>query len=140
MLGRDPGRNMNGSDFIPKIMDLYKGRDIALLGTDEKSLERAVDKITAQDHNPVLSTHGFHEEYTYVRGLSERPVALTILAMGMPKQERVAALIAHDLAAPNLIVCGGAILDFIGGKISRAPRFIRAVGLEWLYRLMQEPV
>jgi hypothetical protein len=36
-------------------------------------------------------------------------------------------------------VCGGAIIDFMGGKTSRAPVWMRKTGLEWVYRLMIEP-
>jgi Teichoic acid biosynthesis proteins len=36
-------------------------------------------------------------------------------------------------------VCGGAILDFLGGKVSRAPEWLRRLGGEWLYRLLREP-
>ena len=40
---------------------------------------------------------------------------------------------------PCLIVCGGAILDFLGGKVSRAPLWLRRLGGEWIFRLMREP-
>lgn len=58
--------------------------------------------------------------------------------MGMPKQEAVAAKLAA-IGGPCLIVCGGAILDFLGGKVSRAPEWLRRLGGEWLYRLLREP-
>jgi hypothetical protein len=59
--------------------------------------------------------------------------------MGMPKQERVALLLRDALAHPCVIVAGGAILDFLAGRFPRAPRALRRVGLEWLYRLAFEP-
>ncbi len=139
MLGRDPGINMNGTDFIPKLFDLYTGKTVALFGTDSPYLDRAAEKIAARGVKPVLTINGFHEAGIYVHRLKENPVPLTILAMGMPKQEHVATLIARDVPTANLIVCGGAILDFIGEKVSRAPEFFRKIGMEWLYRLMQEP-
>lgn len=139
MLGRDPGLNMNGTDFIPKLLDLYKGQDVALLGTDSPYLERAAEKIAARGLNPVLTMNGFQEAALYVDRLKETPAPLTILAMGMPKQEYVASLLAAKLSAPSLIVCGGAILDFIGEKVTRAPEIFRKTGMEWLYRLAQEP-
>lgn len=139
LLKREPGLNMNGTDFIPKIIELYKGQTVALLGTDSPYLDRAAEKIAAQGVRPVLTINGFHEAGIYVNRLKENPVPLTILAMGMPKQEHVAAMIARDLPTPNLIVCGGAILDFIGEKVARAPEIFRKTGMEWFYRLMQEP-
>lgn len=139
MLGRDPGLNMNGTDFIPKILDIYKGHDIALLGTDSPYLDRAAEKIEVQGLKPTLVMNGFQEAALYVDRVKETPAPLTVLAMGMPKQEYVASLLSAKLSAPTLIVCGGAILDFIGEKVVRAPEIFRKTGLEWLYRLAQEP-
>jgi len=68
----------------------------------------------------------------------EQQPELIVLGMGMPKQEAVAAELAVT-GGPCLIVCGGAILDFLGGKVSRAPEWLRRLGGEWLYRLLREP-
>jgi len=62
-----------------------------------------------------------------------------VLGMGMPKQERVARLLRAHLGSPTLIVCGGATLDFLGGRVRRAPVWVRRADLEWLYRLALEP-
>jgi N-acetylglucosaminyldiphosphoundecaprenol N-acetyl-beta-D-mannosaminyltransferase len=60
------------------------------------------------------------------------------VGVGAPKQD----LLAHRLrvleAAPA-IVCIGAVFDFVAGTKPRAPSFIRAVGLEWFFRLVLEP-
>jgi UDP-N-acetyl-D-mannosaminuronic acid transferase (WecB/TagA/CpsF family) len=56
----------------------------------------------------------------YVQLAREFQPELIVLGMGMPKQEAVAARLAAS-GVPCLIVCGGAILDFLGGKVSRAP-------------------
>jgi exopolysaccharide biosynthesis WecB/TagA/CpsF family protein len=59
--------------------------------------------------------------------------------MGMPRQEEMACVLRAALTHPCLIVCGGAIIDFLGGRAPRAPVWMRRFGLEWVYRLMQEP-
>jgi exopolysaccharide biosynthesis WecB/TagA/CpsF family protein len=59
--------------------------------------------------------------------------------MGMPRQEEVAILLRSALNFPCLIVCGGAIIDFMGGKTSRAPLWVRQARMEWAYRLALEP-
>jgi alpha-1,3-mannosyltransferase len=138
LCGIDPGLNMNGTDFIPEILNLYKGRSVALLGTDSPYLEAASARIAEKGLEPVLVQNGFHEAQIYVDALKDRPVPLVLLGMGMPKQEYVARMIAAMRPA-SLIVCGGAILDFIGGKVSRAPEYLRRAGMEWLYRLALEP-
>jgi N-acetylglucosaminyldiphosphoundecaprenol N-acetyl-beta-D-mannosaminyltransferase len=61
-----------------------------------------------------------------------------VLGMGMPKQEAIAARLAAS-GVPCLVVCGGAILDFLGGKVTRAPNWVRRLGCEWMFRLIGEP-
>ncbi len=139
MMGRDEGINMNGTDFIPRLLPLYKGYDIALMGTDSPYLERAADKISAIGPNPSLSINGFQDDVRYAEALSNNPAKMVLLAMGMPKQERVAGVIVARDVMPRLIVCGGAILDFIAEKVQRAPDVFRKYGMEWAYRLAQEP-
>jgi exopolysaccharide biosynthesis WecB/TagA/CpsF family protein len=59
--------------------------------------------------------------------------------MGMPRQEQLAQQLRSTASNSPLIICGGAILDFLGGKVGRAPRWMQAIGVEWLYRLYREP-
>lgn len=139
LLGSNPGLNLNGTDLIPRIIKRYAGSDAALLGTQEPWLSRAADKIKSKGVSPVLMMDGFQDDYAYLEAAMKQRAPLIILAMGMPKQERVAALLASQLDYPCLIICGGAILDFLGGKVTRAPALFRRFGMEWLYRLFQEP-
>lgn len=139
MLGVDPGLNLNGTDLIPRIIGLYAGQDVALLGTEEPFLGRSANAVREKGVTPVLTMDGFQDDSAYLDALRNQPASLIVLAMGMPKQERVAALLAANLDYPCLIICGGAILDFMGGKVKRAPVLIRRLGIEWVYRLAQEP-
>ncbi|MNI76456.1 putative N-acetylmannosaminyltransferase [compost metagenome] len=86
-----------------------------------------------------MSLHdGFASIDTYIDLARQQQPELIVLGMGMPKQENVAARLA-ELGRPCLIVCGGAILDFMGGKVTRAPDWLRRLGGEWVYRLSREP-
>lgn len=63
---------------------------------------------------------------------------LVLVALGAPKQE----LWSHsraELLKPAVLIGVGASLDFIAGVVKRAPRWMSNNGLEWLYRLAQEP-
>jgi len=60
------------------------------------------------------------------------------IALGCPKQEFWMSHAHHRLDAVMIGV--GAAFDFHSGKISQAPRWMMAIGLEWLYRFSQEPV
>ena len=139
MMGIEPGTNLNGSDFIPRVLDRFAGQRVALFGTDEPWLGRSIAWARARGLDVVASADGFRPDADYLRIAAECRPDLILLAMGMPRQESLAPLLAGTLDHPCLLINGGAILDFWAGRFPRAPRWIRSVGCEWLYRLYQEP-
>lgn len=141
LLRMPPGLNLNGTDLIPKLLAQFDGRGIALFGTQQPYLERALQLLARQlaPQSRCISENGFLPEAAYVALAVEHRPALIVLGMGMPRQEEVAIALRAALAYPCLIICGGAILDFLGGKTPRAPVWMRRVGLEWLFRLGLEP-
>ena len=141
LLNQSPGLNLNGTDLIPKILARYAGRSIALFGTQEPYLAQARTRILSQlaPGSACVTAHGFLETAAYVRLAAAHRPSLIVLGMGMPRQEEVAAVLRAALGFPCLIVCGGAIIDFLGGKTPRAPRWMRRAGLEWAFRLALEP-
>ncbi len=62
---------------------------------------------------------------------------VVFIALGCPKQEFWMSQAQNRLSAVMIGV--GAAFDFHSGKISQAPRWMKAIGLEWLYRFSQEP-
>ena len=141
MLGRSPGLNLNGTDFVPQILDaLPRTRRIAVYGTEEPFLSAGVDKIREMGFSIAGREHGFHCDNHYIERMLKTTPDIVLLAMGMPKQERIAAALKGAAGDRGmLIINGGAIVDFLGGRISRAPVFLQKLGLEWLFRLMNEP-
>ncbi|MGB8973571.1 MAG: WecB/TagA/CpsF family glycosyltransferase [Pseudomonas capeferrum] len=138
-LGLDPGLNMNGTDLIPKLMAAFKGRRVAFWGTREPFLGQAVQCSEARFGLVPVSVHdGFADVATYLELARATQPELIVLGMGMPKQEALAQRLVAS-GGPCLIVCGGAILDFLGGKVSRAPAWLRRLGGEWIFRLVKEP-
>lgn len=141
LLNQRPGLNLNGTDLIPRLLRRHAGQPIALFGTQEPWLSRARAAIE-RDLAPgsvCVAAHGFLPLERYVDlAVMHRP-RLVVLAMGMPRQEEVAQALRAALFEPCLIVCGGAILDFLGGRAVRAPRLLRRCGLEWAWRLVCEP-
>jgi N-acetylglucosaminyldiphosphoundecaprenol N-acetyl-beta-D-mannosaminyltransferase len=63
---------------------------------------------------------------------------LVMVALGAPKQELWSRAVVDELRPAVLVGCG-ASLDFIAGVLTRAPSWMSDAGLEWLYRLGQEP-
>lgn len=62
---------------------------------------------------------------------------IVFIGLGCPKQDRFAHDIRTEISAVQ--VCVGAAFDFHSGNKPMAPRFMQRTGLEWLYRLIQEP-
>ena len=139
LLKLDPGLNLNGTDLIPLLLEnVFKEERIAIFGSTDKELEVVDKKLTQKGFNIVGSLDGFQTKEDYLKKTAEIKPSLVIIAMGMPKQEYIAsALREHfdDLSTIN----GGAIIDFMAGKVNRAPVWVRRMGLEWAYRLLQEP-
>jgi exopolysaccharide biosynthesis WecB/TagA/CpsF family protein len=142
MLGMEPGRNMNGTDFIPRILRAYRGKRVALWGTTHPYVGAAAERCERQFGVRVVSCEeGFREFHSYLELARAARPALIVLGMGMPNQEQLARELKStaDAQCSSLIVCGGAVLDFLGGKVPRAPGWMRRWSIEWLYRLLLEP-
>jgi N-acetylglucosaminyldiphosphoundecaprenol N-acetyl-beta-D-mannosaminyltransferase len=141
LLNQRPGLNLNGTDLIPRILSRFAGAPIALFGTREPWLTHAAQAVV-RDFAPeaaCVMADGFRATDEYLRLAQAHAPALIILGMGMPRQEIVALALREALHQPCLIVCGGAILDFLGGRMPRAPKVLRSLGLEWAWRLAREP-
>lgn len=139
-LGLEPGLNMNGTDLIPEILRSFAGRPVALLGTAAEVVEVASRVSEERFSVKVVATaDGFATTEHYAELVSRTQPDLIVLGMGMPKQEQLAQVLASRAKPGTVIVCGGAILDFLGGKVERAPRLLRDLRLEWAYRLLREP-
>ena len=141
LLHQEPGLNLNGTDLIPKILRRFAGRTVALFGTQDPYLTRAQQFVESRlaPRSRCVVAHGFLDTARYVRLAAAHRPSLIVLGMGMPRQEEVAQALRAALDFPCLVVCGGAIIDFMGGKTSRAPGWLRRLGLEWLFRLALEP-
>jgi N-acetylglucosaminyldiphosphoundecaprenol N-acetyl-beta-D-mannosaminyltransferase len=79
------------------------------------------------------------EEEDFVRDEINRSQADVVwVGIGVPKQEKWMAAMRDRLRAPVLVGVGAAF-DFHAGLVSQAPRWMQSMGLEWAYRLLQEP-
>ncbi|MEJ1339115.1 MAG: WecB/TagA/CpsF family glycosyltransferase [Candidatus Sedimenticola sp. (ex Thyasira tokunagai)] len=137
---KSAGMNLNGTDFIPKILQAYRGRRVAFWGTTGPVVNAAAESAEVLYGSRIVSKmDGFKEVGDYIQLAKTHVPELIILGMGMPKQEVIAQALRHHSSAPALIVCGGAIIDFLGGKVPRAPTWMRRFGIEWVFRLLREP-
>jgi N-acetylglucosaminyldiphosphoundecaprenol N-acetyl-beta-D-mannosaminyltransferase len=139
MLGKEPGVNMNGTDFIPQVVLAGKQHPIALYGSTAPTAAAAAAWLERNGARQVTHCDGFRPFDEYLQMIKSQRPRIVVLGMGMPKQELLSAMIAQQLPGPMLIVNGGAVLDFMAHRFKRAPRIIRKLGMEWAFRLLLEP-
>lgn len=145
LFGRDEGLNMNGTDLIPILVRefsrMHPDAPIFFFGTENPWLESGARALSRGHLGDVVLRDGFAPVSQYADALApyKQHAKLIVLAMGMPKQEQVASTLRNTDTGPALIVCGGAILDFAADRFPRAPMWMRSNGLEWLFRLVNEP-
>jgi N-acetylglucosaminyldiphosphoundecaprenol N-acetyl-beta-D-mannosaminyltransferase len=73
-----------------------------------------------------------------VRRIREAKPDILFVSFGCPKQEKWIAMHYRELGVP-VVIGVGATLDFLAGRMKRAPNWMRRCGAEWLFRLAQEP-
>ena len=116
------------------------GWRVAICGAHEDVNKAAVIEIKLQypDLKIVASIDGYQSHEAIRDMIMAHKPDIAFLAMGSPKQEMLAQSWQRDFGKTLVIGCGGA-LDILAGRIKRAPRFFVENGLEWLYRLIQNP-
>lgn len=139
---------VTGSDLTPRVLAAAPpGTRVFLLGGSEEA-SSAAERNVGQRY-PHLSLvgrlsppRGFEHDAGWsdriVLALTESRAQLVVLGLGAPKQELWAH--AHQARLPGtVLLCVGATIDFLAGTVSRAPRWMQATGLEWVYRLLGDP-
>jgi N-acetylglucosaminyldiphosphoundecaprenol N-acetyl-beta-D-mannosaminyltransferase len=145
VLGQPLRERVAGSDTVPLIARLanVKGYRLYLLGAAPGVAEAAADVLRKE--NPQLIIAGTYagsprpeEEDAIVARIKQASPDFIFVAYGAPRQD---LWIRRNLARLQVPVCMGVggSLDFIAGVTKRAPLWMRNSGVEWLYRLIQQP-
>jgi len=118
-------------------------KSIYLLGAKEEILEKCVDNIKIEF--PNLKISGFHNGFfdlnncdDIIEGIKICEPWAIFVAMGSPRQEIFIQKIMHKLNTHIFMGVGG-VFDIFAGELKRAPKWMLSLGLEWLYRVIQEP-
>lgn len=148
-LARRPVELMPGSEMILPLCDLCARMDlpVALVGSSDAALSGASAALTARVPGlRVCYTHappyGFDPEGPQADAIfaavQNSGAALCFVALGAPKQEVFAAR-GRKMAPAVGFASIGAGLDFLSGHQVRAPKLMRMLALEWLWRALQSP-
>ena len=144
LLHGGPVAAINSTDLHHQLLSSLAvgGKRIALIGGHPNAGERLMREILALGFvaDRVLVQHGFNEidDQQLLDELQRFHPDAIFLGMGTPKQfDWIYAYRDANLAP--LIVATGGFLDFVAGSHRRAPMWMRAARIEWLYRLLLEP-
>lgn len=138
-----------GADLVLPLTQLAarEGRAIALVGSTANSLRRSAARLqqivpTARITLRIAPPMGFDPDgdvaAEILAQLAATEIGLCFIALGAPKQERLAAR-GRSLAPGVGFVSIGAGLDFLAGSQLRAPIWVRRIAMEWLWRMLGNP-
>jgi N-acetylglucosaminyldiphosphoundecaprenol N-acetyl-beta-D-mannosaminyltransferase len=147
LLGAPLPERISGADLVPLLMKraaVHHWR-VYLVGAGPGVAEMAAEKIRclgvdiAGTDSPLLSSRLDPSESTaVVEKIQRARPNLVLVAFGSPKQEQWMFQVQEQIR-PAVSIGVGAALDFVAGRVKRAPRWMSRSGLEWLFRLSQEP-
>ncbi len=144
-----PVQLVPGSDLVLPLVRAAAAarRPVSILGSSDAVLETAMTRFEAMVPGVrrgvlISPPMGFAPEGAEAKEMLARLAAvgpgLCLLALGASRQERLAAL-GRQLAPETGFACVGAGVDFIAGSQTRAPAWVRAVAMEWLWRALSSP-
>lgn len=145
LLGRPLPCRIPGVDLIERLAEMAaaRGYRIFFLGA-APGVGAAAARVLAERH-PGLTMAGVvagspapEEEEALARAVSAARADVLLVAFGAPQQDLWIHRNRERLNVPVCIGVGGSF-DYIGGRVRRAPRWMRRAGLEWLFRLVLQP-
>jgi N-acetylglucosaminyldiphosphoundecaprenol N-acetyl-beta-D-mannosaminyltransferase len=130
-----------GSDLTADLVRMVEPEKVAVIGG--KDPLAALQRLGIQDSErayiyseKVDATE--EQAEAFAAEINRRASRVVLLALGVPKQDRLAALFRPKLKQGLVLGVGGSF-ELIAGQLKRAPRWMQKSGLEWLFRLLQEP-
>jgi N-acetylglucosaminyldiphosphoundecaprenol N-acetyl-beta-D-mannosaminyltransferase len=148
LLGNPLPERVAGADLVPVLLEVAakKKYRVFLLGATPDAVNEAAARLRSQHPSLILAGHYSPPFNTLLsmdhaeikRRVLEAKPDLLFVAFGCPKAEKWIAMHYRELGVP--VVAGvGATIDFLAGRVKRAPRWMQQVGMEWIFRLACEP-
>lgn len=140
---------ISGSDLVPLLCKdaAEKGHTIFIIGGKDGIADKAKARLEKKYPGiKIVGTYappfGFEKNESELnkinKMISDKKPDLLIACFGCPKQEKWIYENYQKYDA-KVSICAGATVDFLAGNVNRAPRWMSEHGLEWFYRILQEP-
>ena len=137
--------NVNGTDMLPQLAAAMQERGLGLylLGGIPGVAKASGYALQATFPNLRIcgAYHGYFEpedEMSVLDAIRSSEANVVLVAFGVPLQDDWIAKHRAELGSVVLLGVGG-LFDFCSGRIPRAPGWMRALGMEWFFRFLQEP-
>lgn len=120
-----------------------EGASFYLLGGDPHVIERAVDRVRRR--YPRLAIAGYRSGYLdgdedrVVEAINAARPDVLWVGMGVPREQSFSLRHRDRLTNVGVIKTSGGLFDFLSGRNRRAPGWMQAAGIEWLFRTLLEP-
>lgn len=143
-LGHDVRERVAGVDLFHELlaMSAREGLSVYLLGAKDEVVAATARKV--ETLYPGLKIAGYHHGYFWddeaamVEKIRASGAQLLFVAITSPKKENFINRWRDQLGVTFVMGVGGTF-DVVAGKVKRAPLWMQKYGLEWLYRVIQEP-
>lgn len=144
MLGVDVSERVAGVDLFDDLLAMAAERSfpVFLLGATSEVVQATA--VTICERHPGLIVAGYHhgyfwdDEQSVVEKIGASGARLLFVAITSPKKENFINRWRAQLGVDFVMGVGGTF-DVVAGKVRRAPVWMQRYGLEWLYRVIQEP-
>lgn len=145
LLGQPVPERVTGIDLMGAVLALAarRGYRVFSLGAQQDVVDDALAALRRRHPtlNLVGAIHGYfapEEEAGVVQAIADADPDILLVALGTPHKELFLAAHQQALGIPFCMGIGGS-LDVVAGRVRRAPRPMQRLGMEWLFRLVQEP-
>ena len=148
-LGQPLPERVTGADIVPALAELSarKGYRLYMLGARPDVALAARDRMLAAHPglqivgcvSPPVQALDEMDSAALIDDIRAASPDVLLVAFGNPKQEKWIYRNRHALRDVPVCIGIGGTFDFMAGNTVRAPQWMRSTGLEWLYRLAQEP-
>jgi N-acetylglucosaminyldiphosphoundecaprenol N-acetyl-beta-D-mannosaminyltransferase len=148
-MGHDIPERVAGVDLFHNLLDMSAEKDfpVFLLGAEEEVVAKTAEKV--KELHKGIQVVGYHHGYFFnnkegddeesvVKQIKESGARLLFVAITSPKKENFINKWQDQLGVDFVMGVGGTF-DVVAGKVKRAPVWMQNYGLEWFYRVMQEP-
>ncbi len=140
---------VSGSDLFPRMCALAAEKEykVYILGAAEGVADKAANNLVnkypglniAGTYSPPLGFENDHKEMeSIIKKINDSEADILAVALGSPKGEKFIYKYKEQLDV-SLSISIGATIDFEAGNVKRAPKWMSEVGMEWLFRITQDP-